>query len=414
MTRTALAITSFLLSVPLAFTCLAEQKIQNQIITALNSETTLNRIEYLNQISTDSAWTKLKLKKMLKQGQFHPLIPKIVQRLTVLQGLDVEIDLPPIKQGNLYSHRLKWAVIAFQKRHGLKPDGIIGRRTIAWLNVSPKRRAELLDRNMERQHHFFENVSDSYLLVNIPQFQLSLIEQGQKVLNSRVIVGKNKRPTPEIQAHIKNVVLNPAWNVPRTIIDKDILPKIRDNNNYLAERNYEVYDYSGNQLELNNFDWSNLATGEFPYRLRQKPGPSNALGRVKFYFDNDQAIYLHDTQNKRLFNRYERAFSSGCVRVEKADELANWFGEQRVISKKHWRKAKKDPYLNQWLRLNEPLPVHLVYWTAWLDKSNNAQFRTDIYKKDREQYEVHDHNSTQLVDKKIPPKAENIAISLKS
>jgi len=417
MTPTAQAIVSLIFSVPLLITSQAGQvpdRNNDHIITALDSQTTQQRIDFLNQLATNSTWPKLKIRKMLKRGNSHSLIPEISKRLSALQDLDVELDLPVATSPNLYSNRLKWAVISFQKRHGLQPDGVIGRRTLAWLNVSPKRRADLLTRNMERQHHFFNKLGDSYLLVNIPQFQLGLIEQGEKILNSRVIVGKQKRQTPEIHSQIKNVVLNPAWNVPRTIVDKDILPKIRSNGNYLAERNYEVYDYSGNQVELGNFDWSNLATGAFPYRLRQKPGPSNALGRVKFFFNNDQAIYLHDTQNKRLFNRYQRAFSSGCIRVEKADELANWFGRERIVSKRHWRNAKKDPYLNQWLRLKEPLPVHLVYWTAWLDGTNKAQFRTDIYKKDTGSFELHDHQSEQIDDQTEIAATEKLASLVKS
>lgn len=372
------------------------------VITTVNQTTQL-RVNYLKNLDSNATpWQKLELDGLLERGIEHPLIPEIKRRLTLLQDLVIvqdakhQPDLIPQQKSakhnqdrRVFTKNLEVAVIKFQHRHGLKPDGIIGPNTLSWLNVPPKKRAQLLTNNMRRQQDFFERVSDNYLLVNIPQFQLSLIEQGLSVLKSRVIVGKKRRPTPVIDAEIQTLVLNPAWNVPRSIIRRDLLPKIRINTNYLAEGNYEVYDYTGNRLKLADFDWSSLATGRFPYRLRQRPGPTNTLGRVKLYFDNKHSIYLHDTPNKKLFSNYHRAFSSGCVRVEKADELAKWFGKRRIADRKNWLIALNNPYKNRWLKLKAPLALHLVYWTAWLDSANNAQFRTDIYNKESDLSKSH-------------------------
>ena len=236
--------------------------------------------------------------------------------------------------------------------------------------------------NLHRQKAFFSQVEQAYLVINIPQFQLSLVDQGEGVFSSKVIVGKSKMPTPTLSSQIQSVVLNPSWNVPRKIVRRVLLPKIRKNSDYLNEENYEVFDYDGNQLSLSKFNWSKLAKGRFPYKLRQRPGPSNALGQVKFHFNNEHSVYIHDTPDKALFDQARRDFSSGCIRVEKANELAHWFKETRLVDNASWQRVINNKEGNKWFKLKEPLPIHLVYWTAWVDEHNSVHYRNDIYDKE--------------------------------
>ena len=372
----------------------------NQIISHINTLAINQRLQYLSSLEATTHWQPLTLKGLIKIDDSHPLIPPISQRLMLLQDLlPMTSNQPTLEL--IFTKNLELAIIKFQQRHGLKPDGIIGPNTLKWLNTSPSERVDLLTQNMQRQQSFFNNSSPNYLVVNIPQFQLSLIKQGQLVFESRVIVGQRKRPTPVIDAQIRNLVVNPAWNVPRSIIYRDIRTKIINNNNFLSDGNYEVFDYTGKQLKLEDYNWGDLARGRFPFSLRQKPGPTNTLGRVKFYFDNAYSVYLHDTQNKKLFDRYQRTFSSGCVRVEKALELAKFFANHQVVNQKHWQQASKTPYISKWLKLNQPLPIYLVYWTAWIDDNNQTQFRTDIYNKENNPLKNNNTTTTSLVKAKF-------------
>ncbi|SFD38800.1 L,D-transpeptidase family protein [Pseudoalteromonas denitrificans] len=347
------------------------------VINKVNVNAVHQRIFFLKRLAKNKIWQKIQFDGFLKQGDKHKMLGEIKHRLYLLGYFK-----PKRIQKNEFSKALASALSLFQKHHGLNPDGIIGPRSLAWLNTSPAQRADLLLRNLHRQQTFFDEVGQDYLLINIPQFQLSLVEQGKGILNSRVIVGKTKRPTPIISSQIKSVVLNPSWNVPRKIVRRDLLPKIRENANYLDEENYEVFDFDDNPVILKEFNWSKLAMGNFPYKLRQKPGPSNALGYVKFHFNNKHSVYIHDTPDKTLFDKHRRDFSSGCIRVEKADELAQWFKEQRLVNQTSWHQVIEHNEENIWFKVKEPLPIYLVYWTAWVDSNNHVQYRNDIYDKE--------------------------------
>lgn len=349
-------------------------KWHNNIITSVNYVALNEKVLQLTRLAQNVPWEELEISENIQSGKESPVLKEVAQRLFYLNDLDHRPTQP-----TLYNEKLSKAIKSFQLRHGLKPDGIIGKKTLAWLNTSPAQRLELLHNNTQRQQQFFNDIKNNYLLVNIPQFQLGLVKKRKPVFGSKVIVGKVKRPTPLINGMLQSVVLNPAWNVPRSILTKDMLPKIQRDNSYLAKQGYEVFDYLGNRLALSKHNWTDLASGKFPFNLRQKPGPNNTLGRVKFYFKNQHGIYLHDTPNKNLFNRYQRTFSSGCIRVEKAHELSKWFANQQAISQSSWLKGISNPRKNKWLPLKPPIPIHLVYWTAWIDNTNKIQFRNDIY-----------------------------------
>jgi len=284
-----------------------------------------------------------------------------------------------IQLSDIYSADLALSVRHFQRRHGLDADGVIGPATLKWLNVNPQRRAKLLTVNMDKKMDYMANLGPRYLLVNIPAYELLLSDHGEIALRSRVIVGKPQKPTPILSSEIKSMVINPSWRVPRSILEDDLLPKVKLNGDFINQRNFNVFNYDNQKVERTADEWQQLAGGLFPYRLEQMPGTNNALGRYKFYFPNDFSVYLHDTTNPKLFSHTNRALSSGCIRIEKVDELADWVANSLVDNKSLWARLKITRSTTKWFPLNDVLPVHLVYWTAWMDASGLSQYRDDIY-----------------------------------
>ncbi|KLV01035.1 peptidoglycan-binding protein [Photobacterium aphoticum] len=306
--------------------------------------------------------------------------------ITILENLgdlrDFEAEQIRAAGVRTYNIDLANAVKNFQQRHGLKPDGAIGPQTRQWLALSPQSRIQVLALNAQRSRMWPE--APSMLIVNIPNFEMNLWLDNQHVLDSKVIVGRPSRRTPVMSTNVASVVFNPYWNVPMSIMRKDILPKAQRDRSYLHRNGFAVIRSwnSSEQIPIHTIDWRLMNAKSFPYRLRQKPGNRNALGRFKFNMPNDQAIYLHDTPAKRLFAKETRAFSSGCVRVEQADDLAmillNHSGvtEQRVNSLKSRTKTKT-------VGLQHKVKVHLIYQTAWVDKQGLVNYRADVYDYDK-------------------------------
>lgn len=284
---------------------------------------------------------------------------------------------------NRYSADLVEGVKRFQAWQGLTPDGVIGARTREWLNVSPQTRASLLALNIQRLRILPGHVNTG-IMVNIPNYSLTYYLNGDKVLSSRVIVGRPSRKTPLMSSALNNVVVNPPWNVPTTLTREDILPKAMQDAGYLQKHGYRLFSGWSNDAEVidpSRIDWSVISPRNFPYRIQQAPGANNSLGRFKFNMPNSEAIYLHDTPNHGLFQKDIRALSSGCVRVNKASELANMllqdagWNNTRVSST---LKAGNTTYVN----IRQRIPVQLYYLTAWVSDDGKPQFRTDIYNYD--------------------------------
>ncbi|WP_255547162.1 L,D-transpeptidase family protein [Moritella sp. 36] len=334
----------------------------------------LSRATYLSRLSSQYTWDEIKISRLLRVGDRDAVIYDIHSRLILLGDSDESLEL-----SDLYTDKVASAVRSFQRRHGLNPDAIIGPNTLKWLNLNPHRRAELLTHNMQRKINFMANLGARYLLVNIPAYELLLSDNGEIALRSRVIVGKPKKPTPILTSEIKSMVINPIWRVPRSILEDDLLPKVKLNGDFFNQRDFSVYNYQNQRVEKSPEEWEMLANGLFPYRLEQMPGVKNTLGRYKFYFPNNFSVYLHDTTNPKLFSHSNRALSSGCIRIEKVDELANWIAHSLVDNKSLWSKLRFSRDITKWFPLNDALPVHLVYWTAWIDDSGLSQFRDDIY-----------------------------------
>ena len=292
---------------------------------------------------------------------------------------------PPEAAPEHYDPTLQHAVERFQHRHGLDVDGIVGRDTRAALNVSVQERINQIILNMERWRWMPRDLGATHVLVNMAGFELDLIVDRRPALSMRVVVGTPYQSTPVFSDKITYLEFNPYWNIPHGIASKELLPLIQRDPGYLTDRGIRVFTNWGSdatELDPWHLDWWAITPGTFPFRLRQDPGPTNPLGRVKFMLPNKFAVYLHDTSSPSLFRRTVRTFSHGCIRVEKPVELAahllrhnpGWDleriqsamtgGARRIVSLKH------------------PVPVHLTYVTAWSEDDGTIQFRRDIYGRD--------------------------------
>lgn len=307
--------------------------------------------------------------------------------------------LPVAVADNIYTPQLVEAVKRFQKWQGLEADGVIGPSTRQWLNASPRMRATLLALNIQRLRILPGDVNTG-IMVNIPNYSLKYYLNGNEVLSSRVIVGRPSRKTPLMSSVLSNVVLNPPWNVPTTLVRQDIVPKVIRDPGYLQKHGFTLLSGWSNDAEVidpSTINWSMVSPDHFPYRVRQQAGAMSALGRYKFNMPSSDAIYLHDTPNHNLFQRDVRALSSGCVRVNKASELANM-----LLNNTGWNDARISSTVQggstTFVPIRHRIPVKLFYLTAWVADDGKPQFRTDIY----------NYDSTVRSGAQILPQAEKL------
>ncbi len=291
----------------------------------------------------------------------------------------------PELSSEIYDEALAIAVSNFQHRHGLETDGILGKKTVREINKSVKSRTLQLEVNLQRAKQLSEFGDKRYILVNVPEYKLYVIENGKTIYQTRVVVGKKKHKTPVITSEISEFVLNPYWNVPSSITKNEIIPKLQEDPEYLVKNDMKVISRLNNKnyfLDPEFVDWATIDPEIAPLRIRQDPGKKNALGRVKFVFPNDHKVYLHDTPSRSLFARNSRAFSHGCVRVENPFELA----EVLLSNSETWTKEDLHYFANRSktkvIKLDQPIPIHITYLTAWADEQNIVHFRPDIYKRD--------------------------------
>ena len=291
-----------------------------------------------------------------------------------------------------FGQNLKSAVINFQKRHGLKPDGVVGSNTKNALNIDVEKKIKTITVNMERLRWLPQSLGDTYILVNIADYKLKVIDNKQEILNMKVIVGQEQRSTPVFSDKISYIVLNPYWNVPRSIAVKDKLPLIKEDINYLVENNYIVRKIvNGEFVEVQpeEIEWESLSEENFNYYLRQEPGPNNALGRIKFMFPNKYSVYLHDTPSQYLFLETDRSFSSGCIRLQKPFKLADFIlAKDNKLDKININKIL-ETNKEETIYLNNHIPIHILYMTAWADEFYQIHFRPDIYNRDQKLIEAY-------------------------
>ena len=347
------------------------------------------------QIRKTGGWPAVAPGPSLQVGDQGPRVSALRSRLALSDDLTANL---PVDE-NRYDPGLETAVMRFQYRHGLVPDGVVGRKTLDALSVPVEARILQLQLNMERWRWYPDSFGKRYLRVNIPDYALEVMEGEWTVRRMRAIVGKSYRQTPALSGRMTYLEFNPYWNIPRKIAHKDILPKVVSDPDYLTRQGIRVFDswdHQARELDPTGIVWENLSAHHFPYRLRQDPSDMNALGRIKFMFPNPQSVYIHDTPGKSLFNRQERHFSSGCVRVESPLDLA-----QYLLDGQGWDRARLEAAMmngrRQTVVLNDPIPVHLVYFTAWVDADGTVNFREDIYDRDRELLIALDHRDTNLL-----------------
>ena len=328
-------------------------------------------------IVTIGGWETIPAGGTLRPGASDSRVPALRRRLA-LSG-----DLPEhaITETALYDPALEGAVKRFQARHGLTADGVIGTRSLEVLNVPAEIRAEQIAENLRQFHKPESRIGDRAIVVNIAAFELEMYEGGREVLRSRTVVGLPDWETPRIVSELQWLEINPTWSVPRRIAVEEIMPKLRHGGTeYLDKRGFRLFDAKWRELDSETMDLAAIEGDQLPFILRQDPGPRNPLGSVKFMFPNDEAIYLHDTPSRRAFTRVNRAVSHGCVRVEAAAELA-----MALLREEGWTQADYDKVVQSGktyrVRLRNPMPIHIVTRTVWVDADNRVQFRNDPYAK---------------------------------
>lgn len=328
-------------------------------------------------IAAAGGWPQVPPGGKLEPGKRDARIPAVRARLAATGEYQGGEPADP----RLYDRALEKAVRAFQERHHLGVDGVIGPATLAAMNVTAEERVAQIRVNLERMRWVYDNLPDDYLLVDIPGQQAQLLRDGEAVWSSRVIVGRNDRQTPVFRDQVEYLEFNPTWTVPPTILKQDIMPAARNNPSAVRAKGLTVIDRNGQVVAPEHVNW-HVSPGNFPYTLRQPPGDENALGQVKFMFPNRFSVYLHDTPNRSLFRRSERLLSSGCVRVERPMELA----ELLLGQPERWNQESFDRLIRtgktRTLHLQRPMPIILSYWTAEADDQGQIRFRTDVYQRD--------------------------------
>jgi len=339
----------------------------------------------LNEIFEKGGWGEVPAGPTLKKGAAGPRVEALLKRLRASGDMPaVEPTAGPALPA-VFDDSLIEGVKRFQARHGLEPDGNVGRATIETMNVPVLRRIEQITANMERWRWLPPDFGERYTLVNIASFSLDVIEKGRSVLSMPVIVGRDYRESPVFGAEMTYLVLNPTWTIPPKLAVEDILHKVQEDPGYLATKRIRVFsDWTENAVEVDpaTIDWSALKASRFPYMLRQDPSPSNSLGRIAFMLPNEYSVYLHDTPERWLFERAERTFSSGCIRL--ADPMA--LAEYLLTGEMDWNRQGIldgiDKGLRLIVRLSRPIPVFLVYLTAWVDDQGIPHFQRDVYGRD--------------------------------
>lgn len=382
------------------------------------------KIKEYAETAINGGYTKIpSVEKSLKKGNYYPQIVHLRQRL--FQSKDLEaiecieentediskytneiltrniIEEANVAEKNcleLYDENVFNAVKSFQKNHGLVEDGIIGRNTIKRLNIPIEKKIKKMRINLERMRWMPRSLGKKHLIVNIPDYKLKMYNNGEVKLNMDVVVGEYKNPTPIFSHKMNSIVLNPYWRIPQSIVKKELIPKLVEDPSYLIKNDIKVFenwDHESLQFDTSSVDWSMYLNNDLigtskvaAMRFIQIPGNKNPLGKMKFMFPNRYSVYLHDTPYKYLFKNKRRAYSHGCIRLSRPNDLLKTIMQED--SNLSYKKAE-EILLNierTDLDLSKKIPVHIIYLTSWVDENGKLQFRDDIYNYDKIQEKI--------------------------
>ncbi len=308
-------------------------------------------------------------------------ISNIKKRLKELGYWDEEV----VDSNDTFDQALQEVIKEFQKKNGIETDGVIGSGTIKTLNKTYLDRVEQILVNLERWRWYPKDLGQQYIIVNIANFRLHLVKDGDTVATHRTMVGTEARKTPIFSDEVEHIVYNPTWTIPPTIKNKDVIPSASKNPDYISKKNYSIFDNTGKRLNASEIDWSSSKVKA--YTFRQEAGPSNPLGLVKIIYPNEHLIYLHDTPSKNLFSKNLRAQSSGCVRVQDVLDLAKMLLSDQPKYDDEKIEEILDSGKTTTIKITQKVKVHHLYWTAWNEKGN-TRFAEDIYKRDAAIYKL--------------------------
>jgi len=324
----------------------------------------------------EQSWPVILSDKPVKPGDSSQIVPKIRERLIKLRyGLSDTVS-------TIIDNELEEQLKMFQNDWGLNADGVLGKTTLEYLNCMPLKLMGQLKVNMERFRWLPSQMTEKHIIVNIANFKLDLIVGVDTLISMRAVVGKETKRTPVFNESMTYIVFSPAWTVPNTILKEEVIPQLLKGPGYLIKKNMKLFRNDGTELAYSDVDWSKISESNFPYMVRQGPGPGNALGRVKFMFPNDYNVYIHDTPSRSFFARDARAVSHGCIRVEDPFDLAVLLlSDEPEWSPDNIRTAMQQTK-EQTVLLKVPVDVMVVYLTAWTDGKDRIQFRNDVYNND--------------------------------
>jgi murein L,D-transpeptidase YcbB/YkuD len=350
-----------------------------------------SELSYYRQLSDQGGWPQLPTQSEIVLTEGDPRIPLLRERLAIeFPDLNLLASFDDLQI-------LDTAVRLYQEQNGLEVDGRVGPRTLEMLNVPVAWRIEQIKANMERWRWMPRQFEQRYISVNVPDATLEVIEGNERVLRSRVIVGNVRTTTPMFRAEVTGVTANPPWNVPASIARNEMLPRLQSDPRYLADRNMILVNAPEGDPHGLSVDWAAISRGTFPYQVRQLPGPGNALGEIKLELPNRFSVFLHDTSARGLFSQTDRFLSHGCVRVQEISDLASYL----LAQNSDYRPAALNDAIasrkTTRLRLTDPVPVYILYWTAVTNVDGTFGFRRDIYSRDEQLMAAVENRNTSQV-----------------
>lgn len=345
-------------------------------------------------IALNGGWGTISSNEVIKPGDSSLVIPQIRKRLYISRDLTDTLNF----ESTMYDDTLLFDVQRFQQKHGLNEDGVIGKNTYAAFNIPVEEKIKMLKVNMERDRWVSHAFSNYFVLVNIAAFEAYIFENGKRIHTTRTVVGRTYHQTPIFAAKLDYVEFNPTWTVPTSIFRNEMLAKIKADPSYLDKHHLEVVTFQGKVVDASSINFAEVTPStSFPYMLRQKPGPWNALGQVKFIFPNKFSVFLHDTPSRGVFAREERNLSHGCIRVENPIDFA-----EIILKDTDYSREKIDAIVRsdetQRIILNKKPDVMLLYWTASLGENGELRFFNDVYNRDKKVYDALNKNKTQVID----------------